>query len=155
MKQSPPLHHQNITVSNSYQRSFFSPAVVFSILLIVIVALSFLPNQKVQQFLQGFDRIFFFTIGLLGVLLVFMWTATDHLMTKNNFNLLWAWPTHALIAFFATAKKTWVKKYFIITTIGIILVLCSWLFLPQQMNNALLPLLLLMLYRSYARQRSI
>lgn len=127
---------------------FFTPFVVFCLLFAFIFLLGFVKNNFVRVFLQGFDGIFFFTAGVLGIVLIFMWTVTDHQMCRNNFNLLWAWPTHAIIAFFLSSKKSWVKKYFKLTTIALAVVLLSWIFLPQQMNNGLIPVVLLLIYRS-------
>lgn len=133
------------------KNSFFTPMTVFAMLLALIILLGFTKNRFVQGFLQGFDGLFFFFAGLLGIILILMWTATDHQMCKNNFNLLWAWPTHAVIAFFVNSKKAWVRKYFRFTTIALVVVLLSWFFLPQQMNNGLIPLVLLLIYRSAAK----
>jgi hypothetical protein len=102
----------------------------------------------VQIALQGFDGLLFFTVGTLGIILIFMWWGTDHSMTKNNFNLIWAWPTHFIISFFTGSKKNWVKKYFAFTTALLAIVLLAWFFLPQHMNTGLLPLVLLLIYRS-------
>ncbi len=133
------------------KNSFFTPMVVFAMLLLLIILLGFVKTRFAQAFLQGFDGLFFFTVGILGIILMLMWTATDHQMCKNNFNLLWAWPTHAVIAFFVNSKKAWVRKYFRFTTIALVVVLLSWFFLPQQMNNGLIPLVLLLIYRSAAK----
>ena len=130
------------------KNSFFTPLVVFSLLLIIIVALGFIKNKYVQGFMQGFDGLFFFITGALGIILILMWTGTDHTMCKNNFNLLWAWPTHFITAFFVNSKKVWVRNYFRFTSVALILVLLAWFFLPQQMNNGLLPIVLLLLYKS-------
>jgi hypothetical protein len=113
--------------------------------------LDFVKTKFVRAFLQGFDGMFFFLTGTLGVILILMWVATDHSMTKDNFNLLWAWPTHSIIAFFITGRKEWVKKYLKFTAIALMLVLTSWIFLPQQMNNGLIPVILLLIYRSVKR----
>jgi len=128
--------------------SLFTPMVVFSLLAIFIVLLGYTQNKFAQAFLNGFDGLFFFLTGILGIILLFMWFGTDHSMTKDNFNLLWAWPTHTIMAFFVHSKKTWAKKYFKFTAIVLLLVLISWFFLPQQMNNALIPIVLLLIYRS-------
>jgi uncharacterized membrane-anchored protein len=48
----------------------------------------------------------------------------------------------------AVHKKAWVKKYFKFTAVALLAVLISWFFLPQQMNNALIPIVLLLIYRS-------
>ena len=144
------LSHQNLYTlnENTGKGSFFTPFVVFLILLIAIAALSFVKNKYVQIFLQGFDGILFFSTGLLGIILIFMWASTDHSMTKDNFNLLWAWPTHFVVSFFVTSKKSWVKKYFAFTAAVLAIVLLAWFFLPQHMNTGLIPFVLLLIYRS-------
>lgn len=150
--QNPPLvaATKNLYSINAEKgnASFFTPMVIFSLLLIVIVLLSFSNNKWAKTFIQGFDGMFFFFSGVLGILLVFMWIGTDHSMTKNNYNLLWAWPTNIIIAFFVNSKKKWVANYFKLSTAALIIVLLSWFFLPQQMNNALIPIVLLLIYRS-------
>jgi hypothetical protein len=142
-----------ITNENS-KGSFFTPFVVFSLLAIFIVLTGYSKNRFAQGFLQGFDGLLFFLTGLLGIVLIFMWFGTDHSMTKNNFNLLWAWPTHFIMAFFINSKKDWVRKYFKFTALALLLVLVSWMFLPQQMNNALLPVILLLVYRSVKKSHA-
>lgn len=130
------------------QKSFFSPFVVFSLLFVFIFLLGLVKNKIIQNLLLGFDGLFFFLTGTLGIILLLMWTATDHQMCRNNFNLLWAWPTHAVIAFFVSSKKGRIKKYFRFTAIALTVVLLSWFFLPQQMNTGLIPIVLLLIYRS-------
>lgn len=129
--------------------SIFTPVIVFSGLFLALFFLGFSSNKRAMIFLQGIDGIFFFITGAIGILLIFMWTSTDHIMCKNNYNLLWALPTHAIVAFFINSKKSWVKKYFTFSAVAGILLLLAWFFLPQQMNNAFLPIVLLIIYRSY------
>lgn len=144
------LSSQNLyqVSGDNSKETFFTPFVVFSLLLVFIVLLGFTKNKFARGFLQGFDGLFFFLTGVLGVILIFMWVGTDHSMTKNNFNLIWAWPTHTIMAFFVNSKKSWVQKYFKFTAVALMAVLISWFFLPQQMNNGLLPIVLLLIYRS-------
>lgn len=101
--------------------------------------------------MDSLDGLLFFIVGLLGLLFIFMWVATDHSMTKNNYNLLWALPTHLIISFFAGSRKKWLTKYFGFTALAGVLVLACWFFLPQQMNNALIPIVLLLTFRSATR----
>jgi hypothetical protein len=133
----------------SEAHSIFTPAVVFSFLFILIFVLSLSANKKVISIVQGFDGLLFFIVGAIGILLIFMWTATDHDMCLYNYNLLWAIPTHLVMSFFTNSKKTWVKRYFALTTVLGVLLLIAWFFLPQELNNAFLPILLLLIYRSY------
>jgi len=144
------LSHESLypVANETGKKSIFNPLVVFSVLLVVIAALSQLKNKWVQRFLQGFDGILFFVTGLLGCILIFMWFGTDHSMTKNNFNLLWAWPTHLIISFFVTSNKSWVKKSFAFVAVGLVLVLLAWFFLRQHLNVSLIPVVLLLIYRS-------
>jgi Domain of unknown function (DUF4105) len=132
-------------------RPFFTPSVTFSILLALFIILGLIKAKPVSILLNMFDVLLFFLIGLLGVILIFMWTGTDHAMCRNNYNLLWAWPTHVIMAFFIPTQKKWVKYYFAITAVVLVILLISWIFLPQQMNNALIPVVLLLIYRSAAK----
>ena len=134
--------------------SIFTPFLVFSLLLAAIVGMSLLKTKWTIVFLQGFDGMLFFIAGMLGIIMILMWTCTDHGMCRNNFNLLWALPTHFIAAFFVNSKKSWVKTYFGFTAVSLALVLLAWFFLPQQMNNGLLPVTGLMLYRSAIRYLS-
>ena len=150
------LSHQNLYNINNgaVKKPFFTPFVVFTLLLIIIVLISLLKNKTARTFLKLFDWLLFFATGLLGIILVFMTTATDHSMTKNNFNLLWAWPTHFIMAFFINSpqdgvhKKSWVKKYFAFSAMALVIVLLAWFFLPQHLNPSLIPFVLLLIYRS-------
>jgi hypothetical protein len=128
--------------------AYFTPLAVFSLLSIFILSISFSKNKWLVGFLIGFDGILFFLSGILGIILILMWTATDHPMCKNNFNLLWALPTNSILSFLVNSNNKKVKKYFGITAAILLIFFCSWFFLPQQMNNALLPVLLLLIFRS-------
>lgn len=138
------------TINNTNNNSFsFTPMMIFSGLFILIVLLSYSSNRRIVNFLVAFDMFFFLLIGIMGIVFLFMWLGTDHAMCKNNFNLLWALPTHAIMAFFIRSKRSWVKKYFIFNAIFLLLLILCWFILPQQMNNALLPIVFLLMYRSY------
>lgn len=135
------------------EKTFFTPMVLFCLLLAAFVLLQVLFYKKFPLLIAGFDGLLFFTTGLLGILLIFMWVGTDHSMTKDNYNLLWAWPMHAVISFFITSHRIWVKQYFLISAVGGMLTLCAWFFLPQQLNISLLPFVILIIYRSAVRYK--
>lgn len=130
-------------------KSFFTPAVVFCLLLLIIVGISFSHSSLARSVIVIFDFLFFFALGLAGILLLFMWFGTDHKVCQNNYNLFWALPTNVLMAFFVHNKKQWVKKYFSVVFGISLLMALAWFFLPQQMNNALLPVVGLIIYRSW------
>lgn len=134
--------------------SYFTPAITFSLLFLVVFFLSFSTNKQAKVFLQGFDGFFFFLLGVFGCLFIFMWTSTDHLMCRNNYNLLWAWPMHLIMSIFAYNKHSFVRKYFTVTAVVGVLLLLVWFFLPQQLNPALIPIQLLIILRAYFISRS-
>jgi hypothetical protein len=137
--------------------SIFTPMVVFSLVLVVVVLLNFSTNRWAKIFVPGFHGLFFFLTGLLGILLLFMWVGTDHSMTKENYNLLWAWPANSITAFFLNSKKKWAATYFGFNALALTIVLLSWFFLPQQLNIALIPIVVLLIFisaRKYLAARS-
>ena len=132
-------------------KSFFTPMFFFISLLCFFVLLHLVLRKKLPVTLGGMDGLLFFLTGALGILLIFMWVATDHSMTKDNYNLLWAWPTHLVISFFIHSRKSWVRYYFLLSASGCLIVLGAWAFIPQQLNVALIPFVILLLFRSVAR----
>ena len=135
-------------------KSFFTPTVVFILLLALVVVLSLVRRKWATIATSVFDFLFFFLLGLAGILLLFMWFGTDHNVTQNNYNLLWALPINIVMAFFVHSKKAWVKKYFTIVFWVSAALLLAWFFLPQQMNNALLPILLIIIFRTWHLSKS-
>ncbi len=125
-----------------------TPFACFTALLVLMALLSFSKNNFLKGLLQGFDGLLFFLSGVLGIIIILMWTATDHTMCSRNFNLLWALPTHAVMAFFISSSRRWARLYFTYTGVAMALLLLAWFFLPQQMNNALLPVVVLLMFRA-------
>ena len=130
-------------------KSGITPLIVFGILFLLIAALSIFIFKRWNLFLKIFDFFFFVIVGLIGVLILFMWFGTEHAMCKNNFNILWALPTHLPVAFILFSKKRWVNSYFRFVFFYTIALLLAWFFLPQQFNTALLPVVGIILIRSF------
>jgi len=131
----------------------FSPFVVFTLLFVLIAISGFLKST--QNFLLIIDFILFFLTGALGILMLFMWLGTDHPECRNNFNLAWAFPLHFFFVFFIYKKRNWVRNYFLANSILLSLLLILWKWLPQEMNNALIPFIFLMLLRSLMRYKKL
>lgn len=130
--------------------TWFSPTLFFLLLLLLYVLCSLPSSEFFKNVMIFLDMLLFFITGLLGIILIFMWVGTDHSMTKNNYNLIWALPTHILMAFFVRSSKTFAKKYFTFNAILSILLLICWYFLPQQFNYSLIPFVILLAFRSIA-----
>jgi hypothetical protein len=130
-----------------------SPFALFTILFLVIAALTFMRSS--DRFFAVFDFILFFLAGTLGVLILFMWFGTDHPECRNNFNVAWASPLHFLIVFFIFQKWDWLRYYFLVNAVLLILLLFCWKWLPQAMNNGFIPVVALLFLRSAARYKKV
>jgi predicted secreted protein len=121
---------------------------VFGIFFAFASFLTWRDWQK-KKLSKWFDVILFLTIGLIGILLFLLWTMTDHKAAANNFNLLWALPTHivAAIALLKKERPKWLRKYFLVTTVLTALLLGSWYLLPQMLNVFLIPVVGVILLR--------
>jgi hypothetical protein len=146
VKEETPLLVMPSLATESY---LITPFVLFALLLLVGGLLTFVRKGWARKAVAALDFFLFFVLGAVGVLLLFMWFATDHALCANNYNLLWALPTHAVTAFFLFSRKRWVQTYFRVVFFLQLALLLLWVFLPQQLNTALIPLLFLLVLRSW------
>ena len=76
-------------------RKMDDPVVVFSLILLVIILLTYIECKKKKEF--RFVDSFLFGISVLaGLFLLFMWVGTDHIATAKNMNVLWLLPAQLL-----------------------------------------------------------
>jgi hypothetical protein len=130
-------------------KSFITPFTLFSGLALVFIFLSFSKKSKAQKILSIADALFFFILGLLGILVVFVWVGRVDTVCRNNLNVLWAWPTHLFVVFLSKKKHRWIKIYFRVAALVAGLMLLGWPWLPQQLNIAFAPLLVIIMLRGY------
>lgn len=128
------------------------PFYVFGFFAFITLAIS-IRDLKKKKLTQWFDVIFFVVLGLIGVLLTYLWFFTDHKAAAKNFNLLWALPTHLLITFFLFKNYNWIKNYFLVVFIISIILLVFWKFLPQELNLSLIPIVIALALRSFCQFR--
>jgi hypothetical protein len=128
---------------------WFHPWIVFGIVFVIIAFITWRDWQQ-KKLSTWLDVSLFFAVGVIGILLFFLWTLTDHHAAAKNFNLLWALPTHAVAAIVLLRKEKprWVRKYFLATTILTALLLGFWFLLPQALNVFLIPVAGMILLRS-------
>ncbi len=135
--------------------SWFHPWVVFGTFLLVTASLSFYDWRR-RKLSKWFDVVLFGTTGLLGILLLLLWTATDHKAAANNFNLLWALPTHILVLGIVRKKlAAFYSKYFMVVAALCVLMLTGWALLPQQLNVFLVPVVAAIGIRAFVASRLI
>lgn len=132
----------------------FTPFVVFALFGILVFALSRIRKPWARKTVLITDFLLFFFLGLAGILLLFMWFGTDHTVTQNNYNLLWALPFHVYAAFFVHSRRKGKYTYFRAVAVLSLVLMLAWFFLPQEMNPALLPLVALITYRSWVHSKT-
>ncbi|MFN3406003.1 MAG: DUF4105 domain-containing protein [Cytophagaceae bacterium] len=152
--QVPLVKTKSLIFDANYQASvtpfYLTPLFFTSIIFLLGLVLTFVNRKKVPKRYFA-DSFFFLVLGLLGCLLVFLWFGTDHKVTINNFNLIWAFPMHiiaSVVLINRSRTKAW-NLYFLITAIVTLLFIVSIPIIPQEINIAVLPLLLLLALRSF------
>ncbi|MDQ6481525.1 DUF4105 domain-containing protein [Dyadobacter sp. LHD-138] len=123
--------------------SMFHPWAVFGLFLLITTWLSY-HDWKKKRLTKWFDCILFSILGWVGVCLAMLWVATDHQAAAKNFNLLWAFPFHAIAGIWLVGNRNYpfLVKYFMVVTILSALTLLLWSILPQHLNVFLIPLVL-------------
>ena len=117
-------------------------------ILIALIGLLSMANPRTERI---FDILFWFILGLAGLVMLLLWVATDHSATKYNWNILWALPTH--LAFFWQNKKTeWNENYFMGVGVIAILTLIFWPFMPQEMPIPAIPIAILVAVKALFRR---
>ena len=105
-----------------------SPAFWFGLLLIAVTIFT-IKDYSAKKRTKWLDTILFFFTGIAGVLILFLWLATDHNATAWNFNILWAFPANLYLAFALRKKKlpTGLKKYLLLLLSLILISLIIWI----------------------------
>jgi hypothetical protein len=131
------------------EKAFFSPALVCSLILIIIMLISYLGWQK-RKYFAWVDFLLFLLSGLLGTIVFYLMCFSTHPLVDENYNLLWLNPLQLIFAFLLL-KQNWRKplSYFALfntfTTLLAIIVLVTRF---QWLNAAFLPLMAMLLVRS-------
>lgn len=127
----------------------YAPLLIISIICVILLVISFIPLKWAVSITKITDSFFFYITGLIGLLIVFMWFFTEHTATINNLNIAWALPTNFIIAFFVWKHPKWSRPYFLFVAMIYLILLAAWFFLPQDLNIALIPFVLYMMFRSF------
>ena len=134
-------------------KSLVHPWVAFGGFLFATMTLCFFDWRR-RKISKWFDLFLFGILGITGILLLLLWTMTDHQAAANNFNLLWALPTHPLILLvYAKRSAFFLKKYFLGVAILTSVLLLCWFVVPQQLNIFLLPLVAAIACRAWLLSR--
>jgi hypothetical protein len=131
------------------QQSLLNPSMVFWLLTLVFAALT-LYGFKKGKLMKGLDVALFGSVGILGLVVAFLWFFTDHSATAWNWNILWAFPGHLVLVWGLVARPnaTWISSYLLFAMGATVMTLLFWIFGLQSFSPALIPILLLLLLRA-------
>ncbi|MGB0839965.1 MAG: DUF4105 domain-containing protein [Chitinophagales bacterium] len=124
-----------------------TPLIVFIALL--LLALGIMPVKK-NWVNRTFDRVWFFFLGLSGLIMLFMWVGTDHDATKLNWNIIWANPLYLVfftMMLFNKSGRALSGIWWAIATISVVTLL-GWSVIPQQFHIAVIPIILTIAVRA-------
>jgi len=138
---------ERVIFQNSQTKSssnfLLSPLFILGIISLLTIYISYndYRQQKRNKLLDFF--LFFFT-GLIGVVILLLWFATDHEATAQNYNLLWAFAINLFVVFqvIKNKPKPWFLKYIIFLIIMMCLLTLHWIIGVQRFAYALIPLLI-------------
>ncbi len=127
----------------------YAPLWIFLIVLLVTITISYLDLQS-KRLSWWYDRLLFGSVGLLGLLITFLWFGTDHQVTVRNLNILWAHPLHLVICLFLSDKwhRVFLRYYFGANLGLLVLLIISWPVLPQALPLMIIPLIIALVVRS-------
>jgi hypothetical protein len=132
----------------SHQSPVFTITPLFWLLMLfaftaTITYIDFRNNTRSRRL----DFILFFTSGLAGCLLFFLWFLTDHTATVNNLNILWLFPLNLVAAFYLLSKKVppaFIRTYAMLLCFLSMLLCLLWAFGVQQLSPlVIIPILTL------------
>lgn len=146
VKKSNIIYTQN----GSFKKdSFFtSPFFTLSYVSIFILFITY-KDKKRSTRTKWLDTVIFTTTGIIGLLLLLLWFATDHSATAHNYNLLWACPisVFALFQVYKNTLKPWFISYLKLLVILLCLMTLHWLIGVQGFAFGLIPLLIALFVR--------
>jgi len=153
---SPLLANKTVLLqagNNTTSSSINQPLILMLFLAALIFTISKSKQRWASTFLKITDALLMYVTGLLGILLLFMWLGTDHVVCGYNYNLLWAMPFNFIAAFFVWTNSNLMKQYCRINAAINAGLLLLWIFLPQAFNLALMPFVFVLMYRLYQRSK--
>ena len=131
------------------QQSLLNPTGIFWLLAVLFAAFT-LYGFKKGKLMKGLDIALFGILGILGLVVTFLWFFTDHSATLWNWNILWAFPGHLFLVWGLVARPNaaWISSYLLFVLGATVVVLLLWMFGIQSFYPAIIPILLLLLLRA-------
>jgi len=141
---SKPIVKRTEEILLSYKenesQSGLSPFILFSICALLILWITYRDSKKKRR-TKLIDTVIFTVTGIIGIVLLLLWFATDHSATANNFNILWAFAPNLLFAFLMGKNVKLNAAYLFTLLILLDIMVMMWIFKIQVFHYSLIPLL--------------
>jgi hypothetical protein len=126
----------------------FSPLMVFGILALLIIYITY-TDYKQNKRSKWLDALLFAITGILGIVILLLWFATDHTATAYNYNLLWAFPINLLLIgqLMKVQLTDRFKRYLKFLIIMLCLMTLHWIIGIQMYAIGLIPFLVALILR--------
>lgn len=126
----------------------FSPLMIMGLIALGILFLTY-KDYKNNTRSKWLDLMLFVITGIIGIIVLFLWFATDHSATAQNYNLLWAFPLNIFVIgqLLKPKVKNWFKSYLKFLIIMLCLLTLHWVIGVQVFAIGLIPLLIALFVR--------
>ena len=147
---SKQLINRDMLAVADKEKELITPNILFwTLFLFIFGYTAFQFKNESKSFL--FDKILFTISGVFGWFIFLLWFFTDHGVTENNLNIIWTYPLLFPIAllFKKERSRAWLSKHFLAYGIILLFFLAAWNFFPQEINYALIPVVLMLCVRAF------
>lgn len=134
----------------------FSPFLFFLMLFLLVTFVTY-KNIKEKKRSKLLDFLLFFSTGLVGILIIFLWFFTNHSTAPNNYNFLWGFAPNFVVAFFFLKNTTskWIAKYSKLVLILLGTIPIIWISKIQLFNWTLIPFFATLVVRYWFLQKTL
>lgn len=130
------------------KKGWLTPIAVFCTLFIFeLIGFLLMYITGDQKLFMLLDKLWFGVLFSSFIIFIIMWFLTDHSVCKYNWNIIWTFPWMLAIFWYKRDKKS---TLFInsLTIIASLVLLCTWVLLPQRMPQAVIFIILISLLKS-------
>ena len=126
------------------------PPFVCSLLLFLAVLFTTWIEWRKKKYFRWLDCLLFFAAGVAGCIMFFLCFLSEQPYTWPNISIVWLHPLHWMgVVLFAVKKFNKAAYiYHFINFVALLLMLAVWIFIPQHLNIAFIPLIAILLLRS-------
>ena len=136
-------------VPEETEKLFFTP-MACSLLLFILVLFATWIEWRRKKYFRWLDCMLFFMAGIAGCIIFFLCFLSEQPYVWPNISIGWLHPLHLIgVVLFAVKKINKAANiYHFINFVAIFMMLALWIFIPQQLNMAFIPLIAILWLRS-------